>query len=97
VQQCLSCFCRLLLLLCMIPAPALFNLVATEVASAAACCCCNPHSPEPPCRTTLTQRQEFCDAGTLAKASASWQPSNEDDGQMLKRLVLLQDVAQGLR
>ncbi|WIA16690.1 hypothetical protein OEZ85_013348 [Tetradesmus obliquus] len=41
--------------------------------------------------------QEFCDSGTLAKASGAWQPANEDDAQMLKRLVLLQDVAQGLR
>jgi hypothetical protein len=41
--------------------------------------------------------QEFCDSGTLAKMSGGWLPSNEDDAQMLKRLVLLQDVAQGLR
>jgi hypothetical protein len=29
--------------------------------------------------------------------SGGWLPSNEDDAQMLKRLVMLQDVAQGLR
>lgn len=40
--------------------------------------------------------QEYCDAGTLSKQASLWLPSLEDDKQMIKRLLLLQDVVKGL-
>eukprot|EP00775_Hariotina_reticulata_P012508 gene12508-12642_t len=40
--------------------------------------------------------QEYCDCGTLFKIAQAWQPAAEDDRQMLKRLLLLQDVVRGL-
>lgn len=40
-------------------------------------------------------QQEYCDSGTLGKQASSW--TYEDDTQMLKRLLLLQDVVKGLR
>lgn len=41
--------------------------------------------------------QEYCDSGTLGKQASSWGPATEDDKQMIKRLLLLQDVVKGLR
>jgi serine/threonine protein kinase len=41
--------------------------------------------------------QEYCDAGTLSKQSSMWLPAMEDEKQMIKRLLLLQDVVKGLR
>jgi hypothetical protein len=41
--------------------------------------------------------QEYCDSGTLAKQANTWAPMFEDDKQMIKRLLLLQDVVKGLR
>lgn len=49
------------------------------------------------CRRPCTLLQEFCDAGTLSKVAACWQPAEEGEAQMLQRLLLLQDVARGLK
>ncbi|KAF8061385.1 Acad10 [Scenedesmus sp. PABB004] len=40
---------------------------------------------------------EYCDLGTLANIAAEWIPEEECDEQMLERLLLLRDAAQGLR
>lgn len=44
----------------------------------------------------FVQVQEFCDMGTLTSIAASWATDDECDEQMLERLQLLQDAAQGL-
>lgn len=40
--------------------------------------------------------QEYCDLGTLGGIASSWDMQQECDEQMLERLVLLRDTAQGL-
>jgi tRNA A-37 threonylcarbamoyl transferase component Bud32 len=40
--------------------------------------------------------QEYCDCGTLDQIASEWIPEDECEEQMLERLLLLQDAAQGL-
>jgi serine/threonine protein kinase len=44
----------------------------------------------------MLQVQEYCDLGTLGGIASSWDMQQECDEQMLERLVLLRDTAQGL-
>eukprot|EP00878_Enallax_costatus_P018455 GHUV01019427.1.p1 GENE.GHUV01019427.1~~GHUV01019427.1.p1 ORF type:complete len:578 (+),score=131.42 GHUV01019427.1:188-1921(+) len=54
-----------------------------------------PGVDPPKCETWLVQ--EYCDLGTLGGVAAhNWSPLQEDDQQMLQRLLLLQDTAMGL-
>jgi serine/threonine protein kinase len=41
--------------------------------------------------------QEYCDCGTLNAIASEWIPEEECEEQMLERLLLLQDAAQGLK
>eukprot|EP00878_Enallax_costatus_P018623 GHUV01019614.1.p1 GENE.GHUV01019614.1~~GHUV01019614.1.p1 ORF type:complete len:911 (+),score=211.03 GHUV01019614.1:148-2880(+) len=41
--------------------------------------------------------QEYCDCGTLGGIASHWNPAEESEQQMLLRLLLLQDCAQGLK
>jgi hypothetical protein len=41
--------------------------------------------------------QEYCDMGTLNSVASSWDDLEEGDARMLKRLLLLKDVASGLQ
>lgn len=50
-------------------------------------CCVLPWCP---------QVQEYCDMGTLSSIASTWEPQEECDEQMLERLQLLRDAAQGL-
>ncbi|WIA34787.1 hypothetical protein OEZ86_013090 [Tetradesmus obliquus] len=46
------------------------------------------------CETWLVL--EYCDCGTLHQIASEWLPGEECDEQMLERLLLLRDAAQGL-
>uniref|UniRef100_A0A383WIW4 Protein kinase domain-containing protein n=1 Tax=Tetradesmus obliquus TaxID=3088 RepID=A0A383WIW4_TETOB len=46
------------------------------------------------CETWLVL--EYCDCGTLHQIASEWLPGQECDEQMLERLLLLRDAAQGL-
>lgn len=59
----------------------------------ASCLCCVPGTPTP---HHQQQVQEYCDCGTLGGVASTWDMEAECDEQMVERLQLLRDTAEGL-